>query len=126
MGIFDALCDYVLCPIGSVINDTIEGAATVVDSVVNTVIIDGVCGGIDDAVEAIKENPGAVAATVLTVAVTAGVRAAAKGNPMGDVPVGAIEYGYDKVDGSHDHRYNTGRDRTPAQKAGDAARKKER
>ncbi|MFG0787262.1 hypothetical protein [Delftia tsuruhatensis] len=32
---------------------------------------------------------------------------------------GAIDYGKQKKDGSHDHRYNTGDDRTPAQKQGD-------
>lgn len=32
---------------------------------------------------------------------------------------GFIDYGRQKKDGSHDHRYNTGTDRTPAQKDGD-------
>ncbi|AVS79184.1 hypothetical protein C8234_14655 [Paracidovorax avenae] len=32
---------------------------------------------------------------------------------------GAIDYGKQKNDGSHDHRYNKGEDRTPAQKQGD-------
>lgn len=33
--------------------------------------------------------------------------------------VGVIDYGKQKKDGSHDHRYDTGNDRTPAQKEGD-------
>lgn len=41
------------------------------------------------------------------------------GNPMGVVP-----YGKNKLDGSHDHRYNQGADRTQAQKAGDEKRSK--
>lgn len=32
---------------------------------------------------------------------------------------GVVDYGKQKKDGSHDHRYNTGGDRTPAQKEGD-------
>lgn len=39
-------------------------------------------------------------------------------------PVGMIPYGRNKPDGSHDHRSNHGVDRTPAQKSGDAKRKK--
>ena len=32
---------------------------------------------------------------------------------------GVIDYGRIKKDGGHDHRFNIGDDRTPAQKAGD-------
>lgn len=32
---------------------------------------------------------------------------------------GAIDYGQQKKDGSHDHRYNKGNDRTSSQKEGD-------
>ncbi|PRE93274.1 hypothetical protein C6Q02_01065 [Burkholderia multivorans] len=124
MGLFDALCDYVLCPIGSVVKDTVEGAAAIVDSTVNAVIIDGICGGIDSAIETIEENPGKAAATVLTVGITAAANAMGKSDPTAGILAGAIGYGSGKVDGSHDHRYNKGPDRTPAQKAGDAARKK--
>jgi hypothetical protein len=38
--------------------------------------------------------------------------------------VGAIPGGKQKQDGSHDHRTNTGNDRTPAQKEGDKKREK--
>lgn len=38
---------------------------------------------------------------------------------------GLIDYGGNKIDGSHDHRYNKGDDRTNAQKAGDRKRKKQ-
>lgn len=36
---------------------------------------------------------------------------------------GAIPYGRQKRDGTHDHRTNRGQDRTPAQKHGDAKRR---
>lgn len=35
-----------------------------------------------------------------------------------------IDYGKNKTDGSHDHRTNRGKDRTPAQKEGDEARRR--
>ena len=38
---------------------------------------------------------------------------------------GAIDYGKQKKDGSHDHRYNKGKDRTQAQKEGDKKKGKE-
>lgn len=38
---------------------------------------------------------------------------------------GVIPGGKQKQDGSHDHRTNTGGDRTPAQKDGDKKRKKD-
>lgn len=37
---------------------------------------------------------------------------------------GVIPYGKNKDGGSHDHRTNTGDDRTPSQKEGDKKRKK--
>jgi len=37
---------------------------------------------------------------------------------------GIISGGKQKIDGSHDHRTNTGGDRTPAQKEGDKKRQK--
>ena len=39
-------------------------------------------------------------------------------------PVGVIPYGKNKLDSSHDHRGNRNADRTPAQKTGDAKRRK--
>ena len=38
---------------------------------------------------------------------------------------GAIDYGKNTAKGSHDHRYNTGDDRTPSQKAGDKKHSKD-
>lgn len=32
---------------------------------------------------------------------------------------GIVDYGSQKKNGGHDHRFNKGNDRTPAQKAGD-------
>jgi len=37
---------------------------------------------------------------------------------------GAVPYGNQKKDGSHDHRYNVGNDRTPAQKEADKNKSK--
>ncbi|MGX2955868.1 hypothetical protein ACWIYZ_02125 [Ursidibacter arcticus] len=36
-----------------------------------------------------------------------------------------IDYGKQKKDGSHDHRYNTGKDRTPKQKESDKKKRKQ-
>lgn len=36
----------------------------------------------------------------------------------------AVGYGKQKKDGGHDHRYNKENDRTPAQRKGDAQRRK--
>lgn len=38
--------------------------------------------------------------------------------------VGVVPYGCNKKQGGHDHRYNQGDDRTPAQKEGDIKRRK--
>lgn len=45
------------------------------------------------------------------------------GNDSGHT-LGAIDYGKQKKDGSHDHRYNTENDRTRAQQEGDKKRRK--
>lgn len=37
---------------------------------------------------------------------------------------GVIDYGKQTIGGNHDHRYNKGEDRTPAQKAADKAKQK--
>lgn len=41
------------------------------------------------------------------------------GNKPKSMIPGLIDYGSNKKGGSHDHRFNCGDDRTPAQKAGD-------
>ncbi|PWF25073.1 hypothetical protein [Corticimicrobacter populi] len=45
-------------------------------------------------------------------------------NNRRDNSTGLIDYGKQKTNGGHDHRYNTGDDRTPAQKQGDQNKKK--
>lgn len=42
------------------------------------------------------------------------------GRPTGTQ--GVVPYGGNKKDGSHDHRYNKGADRTPSQKEADSKR----
>lgn len=44
------------------------------------------------------------------------------GRPLSTLSTGLVPYGRPKADGSHDHRFNRGNDRTPAQKRGDAKR----
>jgi hypothetical protein len=46
------------------------------------------------------------------------------GEDKSDPRQGAVPYGSQKQDGSHDHRYNKGEDRTPAQKQGDKNKNK--
>ncbi|WP_139213541.1 hypothetical protein [Pseudomonas costantinii] len=41
-----------------------------------------------------------------------------------DLVDGAVPYGPQKKNGGHNHKYNKGEDRTPAQKAADIGRKK--
>ena len=43
---------------------------------------------------------------------------------LGSLMSEVIKNGGQKTTGGHDHRYNTGDDRTPAQKTGDKAKKK--
>tara|TARA_R100000322_G_scaffold39015_1_gene24370 strand:+ start:413 stop:592 length:180 start_codon:yes stop_codon:yes gene_type:complete len=45
------------------------------------------------------------------------------GSGKGSANKGIIDYGEAKKDGSHDHRYNKGPDRTTAQKAADSKKK---
>jgi hypothetical protein len=47
------------------------------------------------------------------------------GGSSDQIKSGAIDYGKDKMKGGHDHRYNTGDDRTPGQKEGDKKRSKD-
>jgi hypothetical protein len=61
---------------------------------------------------------------VADVLVSVAKEAAGKNGGSRDGTLGAIDYGKQKKDGSHDHRYNTGKDRTTAQKSGDKAHKK--
>ena len=53
---------------------------------------------------------------VADVLVSVAKEAAGKNGGSRDGTLGAIDYGQQKKDGSHDHRYNTGKDRTTAQK----------
>jgi len=46
------------------------------------------------------------------------------GKPLPTHAAGFVPYGRSKMDGSHDHRFNQGNDRTPAQRRGDAQRTK--
>lgn len=46
------------------------------------------------------------------------------GSKSSDLSNGVIDRGRNKGTGGHDHRTNTGDDRTPSQKKGDQSRKK--
>lgn len=73
MGIFDALCEYVLEPVGNIIVDTVEGAGRCIDSVVTTVVIEGIGGGLDKVIDVVSENPGKTVAVVAATVATGGV-----------------------------------------------------
>lgn len=47
---------------------------------------------------------------------------AVKSGVVQKIAMRAIDYGQPKKGGGHDHRTNTGKDRTPAQKRGDKRR----
>jgi hypothetical protein len=73
MGLWDSICDNIICPIGEAIG---EGACAVgrsIDTVVNTVVIDGVCGTLDDVVDFVSENPGKAALVVGATVATGGL-----------------------------------------------------
>jgi hypothetical protein len=65
MSFWDDICDDVLHPFGSLLVDAVEGAGRVIDSAVNSVVIDGICGGLDTALDFATENPGKAALVVL-------------------------------------------------------------
>ncbi|RLM52707.1 hypothetical protein DVK02_16120, partial [Halobellus sp. Atlit-31R] len=79
MGLWDSFCDNVLCPIGSAISSGVETAGRGIDAAVNTVVIDGVCGGLDKAIDLVKENPVETAVVVGATVATGGLALAAAG-----------------------------------------------
>lgn len=78
MDLWDSICDNIICPLGSVVGDTLETMGRGIDSVVSTVVIDGVCGGLDKVVDVVVENPKTSIAVVATAA-TGGVALLAAG-----------------------------------------------
>ncbi|WP_156320455.1 hypothetical protein [Pseudomonas lini] len=60
--------------------------------------------------------------TVIDMAVSSAITS--RGSERGDFVDGAMPYGLPKKNGSHNHAYNMGEDRTPAQKAADIRRRK--
>lgn len=66
----------------------------------------------------------AVATTTSTTMATTAVTAATVATTT-KIVEGIIEHGRMKNGGGHDHRTNTGKDRTPAQRSGDAKRRKD-
>jgi len=71
--------DDVLSPLGSLMVDAVEGAGRVIDTAVNSVVIDSICGGIDTALDFAKENPGKAALVVAATAATGGAAFATAG-----------------------------------------------
>lgn len=76
--------------------------------------------GVDYAKEHPIKSAGIIAATV----VAGGARILSSAAIMKGVS-GVIDYGKTRKDGGHDHRTNTGKDRTPAQRSGDAKRRQD-
>lgn len=62
---------------------------------------------------------------VADVLISVAKEATGKSSGGGGSTHGLIDYGKQKKDDSHDHRYNTGSDRTPSQKKADRARQKD-
>lgn len=77
MSLWNSVCDNVICPIGSVIDRGVCAAGRGIDAVVTTVVIDGLCGGIDNAVDFVKENPGKTALIIGATVATGGLAATA-------------------------------------------------
>ncbi|MEY4592920.1 MAG: hypothetical protein RIR18_1815 [Pseudomonadota bacterium] len=77
MGLWDAICDNIICPVGEAIGEGVCSVGRGVDTVVSTVIIDGVCGGLDSAIDFVKENPGKSAAIVAATVATGGLASVA-------------------------------------------------
>tara|TARA_R110002167_G_scaffold208269_1_gene412323 strand:+ start:2752 stop:3222 length:471 start_codon:yes stop_codon:yes gene_type:complete len=57
MSLWDALCDNVLCPMGESIGAGLCTLGRGIDKAVNVVVIDGVCAGLDNTIDYVKENP---------------------------------------------------------------------
>ena len=77
MSLWHSFCENVLVPVGGAIDTGVCAVGRGIDAVVTTVVIDGVGGGIDNAIDFVKENPKkSVAIAVATVA-TGGVAAVA-------------------------------------------------
>lgn len=76
MSLWDSLCDNVLSPVGHSLDKSICSIGRGIDKAVNTVVIEGICGTLDDTIEYISENPIKSAAIVTTTVLTGGVAAA--------------------------------------------------
>ena len=71
MSLWDDICDNVICPLGGLIVDGVEATGRGIDTVVTTGI-DVVGGGLDYAIDAIKENPGKSALIAAAAVATGG------------------------------------------------------
>lgn len=127
MGLFDFFRDKFEDAVDFVCDNPIKSACIVVATVATGGIAGpiigsaGVAAGVAATGTATLAGAGAAAAGVAAgVATKAGMSEAAKAIAIKS----AIDYGRDKLGGGHDHRTNTGSDRTPAQKEGDQKRRK--
>lgn len=69
----DFLVGNIIKPVGDFVGKSADALGRGIDTVVTTVVIDGVAQGLDDAVDFVKENPGKAAAIVTATVVTGGV-----------------------------------------------------
>ena len=56
MSLWHSFCENVLVPVGGAIDTGVCAVGRGIDAVVTTVVIDGVGGGIDNAIDFVKEN----------------------------------------------------------------------
>jgi len=93
MGLWDSLCENILAPAASLVFDGVEAIGSSIDKAVTTGI-DVVGGGLDSAIELVKENPvesAAIAGALLTGGLGGGLGGAAARTLAGTVGAAATK-----------------------------------
>ncbi|MBL8434820.1 MAG: hypothetical protein JNL99_07770 [Zoogloea sp.] len=93
MGLWDSLCENILAPAASLVFDGVEAIGSSIDKAVTTGI-DVVGGGLDSAIERVKENPvesAAIAGALLTGGLGGGLGGAAARTLAGTVGAAATK-----------------------------------
>lgn len=73
MKLWNEFCDSVMVPLGTAVDKGVCAIGRGIDTVVTTVVIDGVAGGIDSTIDLVKENPGKSAAVAAATVATGGI-----------------------------------------------------
>jgi len=95
MSLWDAICDNIICPVVEKVGDSFiyDGLCEVgsgIDKAVNVVVIDGIGGGLDSAIDFAKENPVKSVAIVAATVATGGLAAASTGVPISTLSGAAL------------------------------------